>query len=106
MAACRRVRPPRDLSRELEELVARGVQIVFVFAHGEPGIDLLRIGGGSSLQRLSDLCRVHIVDGADHAFSQINARGRLEDILSAELLGGREPGGVTAADRGRRQVRP
>jgi pimeloyl-ACP methyl ester carboxylesterase len=82
------VRLPRDLGRELQEIAARGVRIVFVFARGEAGIDLLKIEAGSSLKPLGDRCRVHVIsaESADHVFSQNGPRAALERILSAELF--------------------
>jgi alpha-beta hydrolase superfamily lysophospholipase len=81
-----RIHLPYDLGWELEEIVARGVQVVFVFAHGEPGIDLLKIEGGSSVRRIGERCRLRIVESADHVFSHSSARATLEDILSEELF--------------------
>jgi pimeloyl-ACP methyl ester carboxylesterase len=78
---------PRDLGKDLEELAARGVRIAFVFARGEPGIDLLRRRGGWALPRLGDRCRIHVINGADHIFNRPHARRELEAILSAELFG-------------------
>jgi pimeloyl-ACP methyl ester carboxylesterase len=75
-----------DLGRELEEIDARGVKIVFVFARDEPGIDLLKIEAGSSLGRLGERCRVRIIDDADHVFSHSGSRATLRDILSEELF--------------------
>jgi len=80
------VRLRYDLGRELEEIDARGVKIVFVFARDEPGIDLLRIEAGSSLRRLGERCRVRIIDDADHVFSQSGPRATLQDILTEELF--------------------
>jgi alpha-beta hydrolase superfamily lysophospholipase len=79
------LRLPRDLGTELEQLGARGMRIVFVFARGEPGIDLLDLQGGSSIKRLGDSCRIHIVESADHVFSQNVPRRELCTILSDEL---------------------
>lgn len=81
-----RIRLRYDLGWELEEIVARGVQIVFVFAHGEPGIDLLKIEAGSSVKRIGDRCRVRIIESADHVFSHSGPRAALEEILSEELF--------------------
>jgi pimeloyl-ACP methyl ester carboxylesterase len=78
-------RLPSDLGWELEELAARGVQMVFVFARGEPGIDLLNLQGGSAFKRIGDRCRIHILDGGDHTYSQSGPRFRMEEILSKEL---------------------
>jgi len=80
------IRLPHDLGSELEEIAARGIRVVFVFARGDPGIELLRIQGGSAVRRLGDRCHVHIVDSADHTFTQSRARAVLEQTLSAELF--------------------
>ena len=81
-----RIRLPHDLGWELEEIASRGVRMVFVFSRGEPGIELLRIQGGSSVKRLKERCKVYIVDGADHVFSKLGPRSKLEKILSDELF--------------------
>jgi pimeloyl-ACP methyl ester carboxylesterase len=86
------VRLRHDLGRELEEIDARGVRIVFVFARGEPGLGLLKIEAGSALRRLGERCRVRIIDDADHSFSQGGPRATLQNILSEELFAGpRQP---------------
>jgi hypothetical protein len=77
---------PHDLGWELEELGARGVRMVFVFAHGEPGLDLLKLEGGSSVKRLGAKCRVRIIERADHVFSHSGPRAALEETLSEELF--------------------
>lgn len=85
---------PYDLGRELQEIVARGVQIVFVFAHGEPGIELLKIEGGAALKRIGPKCRIRMIERADHAFSRSGPRAALEEILSEELFAPANPGGA------------
>jgi pimeloyl-ACP methyl ester carboxylesterase len=77
---------PRDLGRELESVVARGVQILFVFGRGEPGEELLALQAGSSLKRLGDRCRIRLIDGADHTFTRAPARAALQQLLAEELL--------------------
>jgi alpha-beta hydrolase superfamily lysophospholipase len=81
-----RIRLPHDLGRELEKIAARGVRVAFVFARDEPGIELLRIQGGSSVARLGDRCRVHVIESADHTFSRSGPRATMERILSDELF--------------------
>ena len=81
-----RIRLPRDVGWELEEIAGRGVHVVFAFARGEAGIDMLRIQAGSSVKRLGTRCRVHLIDSADHIFSQAGPRAALEKILIDELL--------------------
>jgi hypothetical protein len=66
----------RDLGWYLGEIAARGVSVVLVVASGDPGIELLRIQGGSAVNRFGDRCRVHTIDSADHTFTQ-SGRGRL-----------------------------
>jgi alpha-beta hydrolase superfamily lysophospholipase len=80
------IRLPRDLGRDLQRLVARGVKVVFIFARGEPGLELLRIQAGSAIRRLGDRCRVYILDSADHTFTWSGPRARMEQILSDELF--------------------
>jgi dienelactone hydrolase len=86
MARAAGIRLRNDLGRELETLIARGVRVVFVFARGEPGIDLLRIEAGSVVRRLGERCRVRIIDSADHTFSRSGPRQVLEEVLSEELF--------------------
>lgn len=79
------IRLPSDLGSELEELRARGVQVVFVFARGEPGIELLKLLAGSVTSRLSGSCHVHLIDGGDHTFSKRGPWEICESILTDEL---------------------
>jgi alpha-beta hydrolase superfamily lysophospholipase len=81
-----RIHLPRDLGWELEDLAARGVRVIFIFARGEPGIDLLKLQGGSSVKRLRDHCAVHVIDNSDHTFTRSDRRAALEAVLSDELF--------------------
>jgi pimeloyl-ACP methyl ester carboxylesterase len=78
-------RLPNDLGRELEEIAGRGIGIVFVFARGEPGFDLLKLECGRSFTRVSRQCRIHILPEGDHVFSHRNSRYELERVLCDEL---------------------
>jgi hypothetical protein len=60
--------------------------MVFVFASGEPGLPILRLQSGVSLQRLGNRCRIHTIDGADHVFSRKRHRATLAELLSRELF--------------------
>ncbi len=80
-----RIHLPRDLGWELEKVAARGVRLVFVFAPGEPGLNLLNLQAGASVRRLGDQCRVHLLDNGDHVFSKRGPREVMADILSDEL---------------------
>jgi alpha-beta hydrolase superfamily lysophospholipase len=84
------LRLPNDLGTELEEVVARGVRVVFVFARGEPGIDLLKLQAGNSVKRLAGRCRIHTIKGGDHVFTLSGPRAIMEKIVSEELFAGCE----------------
>jgi pimeloyl-ACP methyl ester carboxylesterase len=93
------IRLPRDVGWELEDLAKRGVRMVFAFARGEPGFDLLRIQGGSSTKRLGESCHIYIIDRADHIFSQSSPRADLERILSNELFAQHRMRGIPSTNR-------
>jgi alpha-beta hydrolase superfamily lysophospholipase len=81
-----RIHLPMDLGWELEDLAARGVRVIFIFARGEPGMDLLKLQAGSAVKRLRDHCSVHVIDNSDHTFTRSDRRAALETILSDELF--------------------
>jgi alpha-beta hydrolase superfamily lysophospholipase len=85
VAASLKIRLPDDIGAELEEIVARGIKVVFVFASGEAGLELLRVQGGSRLARLGDRCTIHVIENADHVFSRADTREIMEHALSQEL---------------------
>ncbi len=76
-----------DLASELRSVARRGVDLHFVFAHGEPGLCLLRQEAAASLTRLQQQGRVCLsqVDAADHSFTQQHAREALYDTLHRAL---------------------
>jgi alpha-beta hydrolase superfamily lysophospholipase len=75
-----------DLGKQLERAVGRGVRLVFVFSRGEPGLDLLHMLAGKKLARLGEGCRIRVIEGADHIFSQSGPRAALQQALSEELV--------------------
>jgi hypothetical protein len=48
--------------------------------------ELLQVQVGTDLSRLGGRCRVHIIDSADHTFSQSAAGTALERVLSNALF--------------------
>jgi alpha-beta hydrolase superfamily lysophospholipase len=80
------LRLPNDLGTELEEVVARGVRVVFVFARGEPGIGLLKLQAGSSVKRLGERCHIHTINSGDHVFTRSGPRAIMEKVVSQELF--------------------
>jgi pimeloyl-ACP methyl ester carboxylesterase len=79
------IRLPQDLGWDLMSLASRRVRVVFLFARGEVGENLLRMQGGSALRAIGDGCKVHVIDGGDHIFSQSTARDKLLHVLTSEL---------------------
>jgi hypothetical protein len=90
---------PQDLGWVLKDMDTRGVRTVMVFSRGEPGLELLRVQGGLSAERLSNRCRIHVVDGADHTFTRSGPRAKLTGILSAELFAPLDSQPLAAAAR-------
>jgi alpha-beta hydrolase superfamily lysophospholipase len=80
------IRLPNDLGWELEKIVGTGIRATFLFARGEPGIELLKLQAGSKATQLGDRCRVRIVENGDHIFSRREHRSIMEDVLSEELF--------------------
>ena len=80
-----RIRLPRDLRWDLESITGRGVRLVFLFARGDTGEDLLKIQGGAAVRKLGNRCRVHTIEGGDHIFSQRVPRERLVQLLGREI---------------------
>jgi hypothetical protein len=77
----------KDLGADLGRAADRGVDLQFVFAREEPGIELLRNKGGYAARRLRKQGRlgVHVIDGADHTFTDRTSRGALLDFLASKL---------------------
>jgi alpha-beta hydrolase superfamily lysophospholipase len=80
------LRLPNDLGTELEEIVARGVRVVFVFARGESGIGLLKLQAGSSVKRLGERCHIHTINSGDHVFTRSGPRAIMQKVVSQELF--------------------
>jgi hypothetical protein len=85
----RRLRIPlaNDLGTELRQLRRQQTDLIFVFAVGDPGLELLRGGGGSVVTRLQrrGALRIETVEGADHTFTPYWSRQRLIDLLSTHM---------------------
>jgi alpha-beta hydrolase superfamily lysophospholipase len=100
-----RIRLPRDLGWEMEKIVANGIRVSFIFARGEPGIELLKLQAGSTLSRLGDRCRVRIVDSGDHIFSRREARSIMENVLCEELFAHADEAAESTKPRSPRALR-
>lgn len=79
---------PNDLSSELALVARNRVRQHFVFAEGDPGLELLRSQGGRSVQKLQADGFIHIdcIAQADHTFTRLEARERLIGLLNGLLF--------------------
>lgn len=73
-----------DLGRELQAIVAKGINLQFLFAEGDPGEALLRTQGGMIVKRMlrSGKIQVHVVPNGDHTFTRSSARAVATSIVS------------------------
>ena len=83
-----------DLGRELESVAQRGIDMRFVFAADDPGIELLRLQGGSVYQKLlrKRQLDVRVIDDADHTFTHHRAREELLESVSLAIRQRQTPG--------------
>lgn len=78
---------PDDLPGELRAALKHNVELHFVFAQGDPGLELLRTQGGGIARRLLARGQIGLeqIEGADHTFTDLNARAKLAAKLSTIL---------------------
>jgi len=90
LAAARLLRIPlrEDLRSELLRVAHGGIHLQFVFAAMDPGLELLRDKGGSTVERLRQRGQLDmaLVENADHTFTDLAARKQLAALL-ARVLG-------------------
>jgi pimeloyl-ACP methyl ester carboxylesterase len=87
------IRLKEDLTAELQEMAARGIRMHFLFAEGDPGLELLRTQGGRTVTRLEKTGQlaVVVIPGGDHTFTPRVARTRLIQHI-VDLLRPKNPG--------------
>jgi hypothetical protein len=76
-----------DLGTELRKLSRQNTKALFVFAAGDPGLDLLHAGGGFVVKQMqrNSLLRIEIIDSADHTFTPRWSRDALINVLTAHI---------------------
>ena len=76
----------REIGRLLEGRAGRDADRL---ADHDPGLESLRTQGGATVNRLRSRKRldIHVVEDADHTFTDRRARARLVDILTEKLQG-------------------
>ena len=77
-----------DLPSELAQAKRNRVRQHFVFAMGDPGLELLRSQGGRGLEKLQTGGSIYIdcISQADHTFTRFEARERLVVLLDGLLF--------------------
>jgi alpha/beta superfamily hydrolase len=88
-AAARQLRIPLedDLPTELLHAARAGIDLQFIFAATDPGVELLRSKGGSTARGLRQRGKIgeeHIPD-ADHTFTDLAARSSLASLVMQKL---------------------
>lgn len=78
-----------ELGAQLLAAQQHGIALHFVFAVGEPGLDMLLQQSGAVLQQVLDAGAVSIdsIADADHTFTRLEARERLLGALAARYFG-------------------
>jgi pimeloyl-ACP methyl ester carboxylesterase len=101
---------PDDLGSELEALAARKIAVDFVFADGDPGMELLPLQGGSVVPRLlsQGKLRAHVITGPDHTFtarwSHPVLAERLTSVIRSHARAAVSGGGGGGSGGGRRDL--
>lgn len=87
LARLLRIPISEDLAAELRRVIAAGVELKFIFAARDPGVELLRTKGGSQARKLCErgAMKVETVAGADHTFTDRAAREQLIGLLAERL---------------------
>ena len=72
------------LASDIRAMHARGMDISFVLASTDPGLDIIRSQAKWTLRRgvMEKWIRLHVIDAADHTFSRKQARDRLLAVLA------------------------
>ena len=76
-----------DLARELTQVTGKRIPLRFVFSGGDPGIGLLRMHGGPTVEKLRLLGQlsIEIIEGADHTFTPLWSHAVLTSTLAAHF---------------------
>ncbi|MBS2017667.1 MAG: GNAT family N-acetyltransferase [Deltaproteobacteria bacterium] len=76
-----------DVARALDALTKRGVDVLFVFAGGDPGIDNLNENVGTAMKALTKRPNftIETIEGPDHSFTPLWAQEDLDRVLVGHL---------------------
>jgi alpha-beta hydrolase superfamily lysophospholipase len=81
------IRLEDDLPTEIRAIARRGIRLQFVFAERDPGVELLRSLGGTTVRKLSGsgALEIQTIEGADHTFTTHAMRAALLSALDRSL---------------------
>jgi pimeloyl-ACP methyl ester carboxylesterase len=76
-----------DLARELTTVTRRSTALRFVFSKGDPGLDLLTVHGGPTVEELRRTGRlgIDVIDATNHTFTPLWSQGVLTATLAAHF---------------------
>jgi hypothetical protein len=76
-----------DLPTEIRAITRRGIGLQFVFSDRDPGVELLRSLGGTTVRKLSanGALGIQTIEGADHTFTGHAMRAALLSALDRSL---------------------
>ena len=90
-----------DLPTELLRIASAAIDLQFVFAAADPGLELLQNQGGRTAQRLRSLgqLRVELIADADHTFTDLATRTSLAALLARRLHAPSDPAASASHSR-------
>ena len=77
-----------DLATELIHAARGGTKLHFVFAATDPGLEILRTHGASTVQRMQSKGRlgIELIEGADHTFTDLATRTALIQRVAQKIV--------------------
>jgi len=90
-----------DLPTELLRIASAAIDLQFVFAAADPGLELLRNQGGPTARHLRSLgqLRVELIADADHTFTDLATRASLALMLARRLHAPADPAASASHSR-------
>jgi hypothetical protein len=76
-----------DLAHELETVTGRQTALRFVFSAGDPGLQLLNVHGGPTVERLRQTGRlgIEVIEASNHTFTPLWSQNALTASLAAHF---------------------
>ena len=80
--------PVNDVPRALRRMAERGVDTLLLVSRNDPGVAYVDAHAADEMRALADVhgFRRVDIDGADHAFTPVDAQERVSDVLTEHLV--------------------